>query len=437
MTTRRLAPADGSAGLGALLSGLLPGLGQFYQARWRRGLLMLLLPFAGLAVFAGVVLTLEPVAGVVIGRAALFALLLAGGLFAYHCAVALDAFAGRRGAAGLTRGRALDLAVLLAVVLGLSLGYFSAYRQSLGWARVLETVLVRAPDGRTVGAGTPSGTTTAPSWSGRERLNVLLLGVDTREEDAQLQNTDTVILLSLDPLAHTAAMLSIPRDTLVDVPGIGPQKINSAYVLGGGGDEGADLARRTVEDFLDIRIHTYAIIDFNAFRATIDSVGGVRLDVPRPLRDESYPTPDYGVERIRFLAGPQLLDGEQALRYARSRHDSNDFSRARRQQAVLLALRERLALAGIFRIPSIFDRVGPLVRTSFDADDVLPLARTALAVEAGGIRSEVLLPCDIDVPHCELSEQNDAGGYYLIPDLDKVRALVTSMFAGAPPASTR
>jgi len=192
-----------------------------------------------------------------------------------------------------------------------------------------------------------------------------------------------------------------------------------------------------VELFLGIPIHTYAVIDFAAFRETIDAVGGVLLDVPRPLRDEEFPTADYGVERITFLAGPQLLDGEEALRYARSRHDSNDFSRARRQQAVIKALRTRLAQGGVFRLPAVVQRVGPLVRTSFDPASVLPLARTALSVDESQLRSDLLLPCDVDVPHCELEEVSSASGYYLVPDVDKVRALVADLLAGRAPASAR
>jgi len=405
-----------------------------YLARWRRGVVMLVAPLVGVAAFAAVVLLGGPIAPLVVQRATLFALLLVGGLFAYHVVVVADAFAGR---IGFLRGRhALDYALLTAIVLGLVVGYWSAYRQVTTWANAIAAVF-EPPAGRIVGAGTPTGGTSAPGWSGRERLNVLLLGIDTRDASPQTENTDTIILLSLDPTAKTAAMLSIPRDTLVDIPGVGQDKVNSAYSYGGDAKKGPELARRTVERFLGVPIHSYAVIDFAAFRQTIDSVGGVTVDVRRPLRDEDYPTADFGIERAEFRAGPQLMDGENALRYARSRHDSNDFGRARRQQLVLLALRERLALAGLFRLPGIVERVGPLVRTNFDPGKVFPLARTALSIDASEIASDVLLPCGGDAPHCELKEENTALGYYLIPDLGKVRALVDDLFAGRRPASAR
>jgi LCP family protein required for cell wall assembly len=433
---RRLAPpvVEGSPGFAALLSALLPGLGQMYRGRWRRGFVLLVIPFIGILVFGAIVLFGGPITSLLVQRATLIALLVVGGLFAYHLAIVADAFAGPLRS---LRGRhTIDYALLAAIAIGLSVGYSSAYRQSLSWANAIAAVF-EPPAGRIVGAGTPTGGTTAPGWSGRERLNVLLLGIDTRDGSGETNNTDTIILLSLDPTARTAAMLSIPRDTLVDIPGVGKDKVNSAYSHAKTARDGPELARRTVERFLGIPIHSYAIIDFTAFRQTVGSVGGVLVDVRRPLRDEEYPTADYGVERFELRSGPQLMDGDDALRYARSRHDSNDFTRARRQQAVLFALRERFALAGLFRLPSIVERVGPLVRTNFDPGNVLPLARTVLGIESSEIASEVLLPCGGDTPHCELTEESTATGYYLIPDEKKVRALVEDLFAGRRPASAR
>jgi len=429
---------EGSPGFAALLSALLPGLGQIYRERWKRGLIMFALPGVGLAIFAILVLYVGPIASAVIRRAALFALLVGGGLFAYHVTVVGDAFAGRLGGGALRPRHTIDHALLLAIVLGLGVGYLSLYRQATAWANVVSAVFEPATTGRVLAAGTSSSGTTAPGWSGRERLNVLLLGIDTREDDPQTQNTDTIIVLSLDPNARTGVMLSIPRDTLVDIPGVGKDKVNSAYAYAGDPEKGPELARRTIERFLGIPIHSYALIDFNAFRQTVDSVGGVLVDVRRPLRDEAYPTADAGIERIEYRAGPQLMSGQDTLRYARSRHDSNDFARARRQQAVIFALRTRLAVAGLFRLPGIVERVGPLIRTNFDPGNVISLARTALAIDATDIQSDVLLPCGGDEPpHCELTEQNAPDGYYLIPDVPKVRALVSDLFAGRKPASAR
>lgn len=396
---------------------------------------MIALPVAALAALGVLALFVGPVAAAIVRRAALFALLVVGGLFAYHVTVVADAFAIRLRDGGRRPRLVVDYALLLAIVLGLAVAYLTLYRHSIAWASVLNSVF--EPPGRTLAAGTSAAGSRAPGWSGSERLNVLLLGIDTREDDPETFNTDTIIVLSLEPTGRTAGMLSIPRDTLVEIPGVGRDKINSAYAHSVDPGRGAELSRRTVERFLGIPIHAYAVIDFTAFRQTVDAVGGVLVDVRRPLRDESYPTAGAGIERIEFRPGPQVMDGEQALRFARSRHDSNDFGRARRQQAVISALRARLGQVGIFRLPGIVERIGPLVRTNFDPANVLPLARTVLGIDTADIRSDVLLPCGGGEPHCELAEEDGPSGYYLIPDDRKVRALVQDLFSERTPASSR
>ena len=412
-----------SAGFAAALSALLPGLGQIYQDRWVRGVLMLLIPAFTLLLAGAFVFVADPLLRAVIRNAGLATLLIVGTLFAYHVVVVADAFAGRisRGPRG---PRVLEYVVLGIATVALVAFYGTVYRESSAWAGVIAKVF--EPIARP--ASVPVDGSAPPQWSGQDRLNVLLLGIDRRNDDGTTQNTDTVIVLSLDPLNNTAAMLSIPRDTLVEIPGHGSDKINAAYAMEGP-QRGPDLVRRTVERLLDIPVHSFALIDFDAFTRIVDSFGGVLVDVKRPLRDEEYPTADYGIERLQLLAGPQLLNGENALRYARSRHDSNDFSRARRQQDVLAGLRVRLAQGGLGRIPLVLDRVGTAVQTNFDPASVLPLARTGSAIDSSAITSEVLLPCDAPgAEHCELEEENSAAGYYLIPDDAKIADLVAWLF---------
>ncbi|MGH2500698.1 MAG: LCP family protein, partial [Candidatus Limnocylindria bacterium] len=419
MLRRRIPPANAGAALAAGLSAVLPGLGQLYQERWARGLLMALLPILALALGGVFVLLADPLTSAVVRHARLVALLVIGGLFAYHLAVVADAFFGARPA----RRPTIELGALAALALVLAIAYGGAYKQSAAWASfisaVFEPIAVPVPQ-------TSAGEPAPAQWSGRERLNVLLLGLDARHDSFETLNTDTLIVLSLDPLNDTAAMLSIPRDTLVTIPGVGQDKVNAAYFHGGG--RGAELARRTVEQLLGIPIHSYAIVDFQSFTGIVDGVGGVVVDVKRPLRDEVYPTVDFGIERLNVLAGPQLMDGITALRYARSRYASNDFSRARRQQDVLAALRVRLASGGLARVPGLVERFGPAVRTNFDPGNILPLARTGIALRGDAIRSEVLQPCGGAFERCELREQIAPEGYYLIPDRPKVLDLVAELF---------
>jgi len=231
-------------------------------------------------------------------------------------------------------------------------------------------------------------------------------------------------VLSLDPVNKTAAMLSLPRDIWINKPGVFVDKINAAYAFGG-----PDLTKKVVEDLLRIKLHAYALVDFEAFTRIVDSVGGVVVDVQRPVRDESYPTADYGIERIEILSGPQLMSGATALHYARSRHDSNDYSRASRQQAVLTALRARIAQGDLLRqLPGIVDRVGSFVKTNFDPANILPLARFGTGIDGSAIRSEVLYPCGGDYPHCELQYTGGDDGFFLVPDVAKVRELAAQLF---------
>jgi hypothetical protein len=123
------------------------------------------------------------------------------------------------------------------------------------------------------------------------------------------------------------------------------------------------------------------------------------------------------------------MAGDAALKYARSRHDSNDFSRAKRQQDVISALRARLSSDGMLgRIPAIVNDVGSAVETNFDPANVLALAGLGGGIPSSDIKSEVLLPCGGDAPHCELAEDNTPSGYYLIPDRSKLANLVAELF---------
>jgi len=181
-------------------------------------------------------------------------------------------------------------------------------------------------------------------WDGASRVNILIMGLDSadmagREGPAR---TDTMILLTLDPVTRTAGMLSIPRDLWVNVPGYGNNKINTAYFLGEGYGEpggGPGLAIKTVEKFLGIPIHFYAQIDFSAFEQFIDELGGVEVDVPEEISVD----PIGPHNTVVLEPGLQTLDGPTALAYARNRDTvGNDFDRAQRQQQVIMAIRDRI-----------------------------------------------------------------------------------------------
>ena len=418
-------PVRGSPGFAAVLSFLLPGLGQMYIGRWVRGALMILIPIFTVLLAGAVTAVADPLTSFVLRNAGEVTFLVAVAFFMYHLFVVADAFAGRlRGMRSLRGGHIVDYFVLGLVCVALVAFYATAYRGSAPWAGAFAKVFAPLANAPTVGTTGGAQESPPPGWTGTDRLNVLLLGIDSRGDSATTQNTDTMIVLSLDPVNKTAAMLSIPRDVYIDRPGVLVDKINAAYAFGG-----PDLTRRVVEDLLGIRLNAYALVDFDAFTKIIDTVGGVVIDVKRPVRDESYPTPDYGVERIDITAGPQLMDGATALRFARSRHDTNDYSRAQRQQLVLSALRTRLTQGDFLRgLPGLIDRVGSVVQTNFDPASIVPLAQFGTGIDGDAIRSEVLYPCGGSYPHCELQSSGGDGGFYLIPDRAKIRDLAAALF---------
>jgi LCP family protein required for cell wall assembly len=385
---------------------------------------MILLPIFTVLLVGAFVAIADPLTSFVLRNAREVTFLVAGGFFTYQLLVVADAFAGKAGGASSIRGRhVVDYVVLGLVCIALAGFYTTAYRGSAPWAGLFAKVFAPLANPPLVGTA-PGQDPPPPEWTGKERLSVLLLGIDSRGDSSTTQNTDTMIVLSLDPVNKTAAMLSIPRDTYIDRPGVFVDKINGAYAFGG-----PDLTRRVVEDLLGIRINAYALVDFDAFTKIVDTVGGVVIDVKRPVRDESYPTPDYGVERLDIAAGPQLMDGQTALRFARSRHDTNDYSRAQRQQLVLSALRTRLAEGDFIRgLPALVDRVGSAVQTNFDPANVIPLAQFGTGIDGDAIRSEVLYPCGGSYPHCELRYSGGDGGFYLIPDRAKIRDLAAALF---------
>ncbi len=415
---------SGSPGFAAVLSLLLPGLGQLYIGRWVRGALMILLPIFTVLLAGAFVAIADPLTSFVLRNAAAVTFLVAGAFFMYHLFVVADAFAGKLRDIRSLRGRhVIDYVVFAVVCLALVAFYATAYRGSAPWAGLASKVFAPLANASPVGTA-PGQQAPTPEWTGTERLNVLLLGIDSRDDGSATKNTDTMIVLSLDPVNKTAAMLSIPRDVYIDRPGVFTDKINAAYAFGG-----YDLTRKVVEDLLGIRLNAYALVDFDAFTKIVDSVGGVVIDVKRPVRDESYPTPDYGIERLDITAGPQLMDGATALRFARSRHDTNDYSRAQRQQLVLSALRARMAEGDFIRgLPGLIDRVGSAVQTNFDPANILPLAQFGTGIDGDAIRSEVLYPCGGAYPHCELQSSGGASGFYLIPDRAKIRDLAAALF---------
>jgi LCP family protein required for cell wall assembly len=226
------------------------------------------------------------------------------------------------------------------------------------------------------------------------RFNILVLGTDKRPNDSDhTPRSDTILLANVDTISHTVRIMSIPRDLIVTIPGYGKNKINAAYVFGeyyhepGGGP---GLALQTVSKLFDVPVAYYVTLNFDGFRAIVDAVGGVAIDVPYSIDDDAYPDDEdgnpNGTIAVHFDAGWQMMDGKTALRYARTRHADNDFARSKRQLQVIMAIRQKaMSLDLLPSIPSIIDKLGGLVQTNIPFDQQLGLAQLGFNMQASDI----------------------------------------------------
>ncbi|HEU5319136.1 MAG TPA: LCP family protein [Chloroflexota bacterium] len=248
-------------------------------------------------------------------------------------------------------------------------------------------------DGVTTAPRLPASSVEVPAWSSTQRVTLLLLGTDQREGETAPPRTDTIIVATLDPQSKTAGMVSLPRDLWVTIPGVGSERINSAYELGENARRGGgpDLARRTVEELLGVPVHHYALIGFSGFQKLVNEVGGVVVDVERPIKDNEYPDQDYSLRRIFFQPGLQRLDGESALWYVRTRHADSDFGRARRQQQFIMGLRRQaLQLNLLPKAPAILSALSDTIKTDLRPTEIIGLARLAKELDAGAVVSRVI-----------------------------------------------
>lgn len=284
---------------------------------------------------------------------------------------------------------------------------------------------------------TPTPDLTSPGyvWEGKERINILVMGIDQRPGEEGAFRTDTMMVLTLDPVTKTGGMLSIPRDLWVPIPGYGVAKINTAHVLGQLRDHpggGPALAVETVEANLGIPIHHYVRVDFNAFVDLVDRLGGIDITVEKEIDDPRYPSHNpadpYGYDPLHIEAGQQHFDGELALKYARTRHSpGGDFDRAERQQKVLRAVFEKVTRLDM--LPTLLAQAPQMWRTLQDSldtdlalDQIIALARLASEVDPDAIESGV-----IDERYTLFHETED-GQEVLILLRDKMRDLRNDIF---------
>jgi LCP family protein required for cell wall assembly len=272
-----------------------------------------------------------------------------------------------------------------------------------------------------------------PAPGAGQPVTVLLLGVDRRPDEPGPSRSDAIIVLRIDPARQRVAMLSLPRDLIVDIPGYGYARINAASVYGelypelGGGVE---LERQTVSNLLGIPIDYVVLVDFNGFIGAIDALGGIDVDVEKELYDPEYPTMDYGYMEAYFPPGPTHMDGATALIYSRVRHMDTIWDRARRQQQVLIAVvqrvRQRNPIESIQSVAALTTALRDYVQTDMPIDRIVDLAWALRAIAPESVERYNLDGSMIS----ENAGSDDPYAEYALPGV--IESLTQQLMNGAP-----
>ncbi|OIK13271.1 transcriptional regulator [Bacillus sp. MUM 116] len=239
------------------------------------------------------------------------------------------------------------------------------------------------------------------------KINVLLLGSDSRGE--KHSRTDSIMIAHYDQNSHQAKLISIMRDTYVDIPGHGKQKINAAYAFGG-----PELLRQTIEENFNIDVNYFAMVDFKGFSKVVDVIApdGIEVDVPHQMK--------YGIG-ITLNPGKQTLHGDKLLGYVRFRHDNqSDFGRVERQQEVIAKLEDQaLSMGSIVKIPKLLGVINPYIETNIDSSTLFSLGKDLITNQSSNIQT-LRVPVDGSFTN----ERFDNVGDVLSINLDENKAAI-------------
>jgi polyisoprenyl-teichoic acid--peptidoglycan teichoic acid transferase len=431
--------ANVHAPLAAFLSFLFPGLGQAYNGQ--SGLAWLLATpvffvVAGIAIgIAGSIalsrlLDLRFLLGLVVLDAAILGWRLVAILQAH---ARLEPLSPRRWTSGVT-------AMIVLVTLGM---HALPGLYALKAIDTLNSVSLGGGGGTTVGQipgfsnlPVPSA---QPDVGSGERVNILLVGIDAAPQRTT-QLTDTMLVVSLDPVGHRSAMISIPRDLYgVPLPNGKPYnaKLNSLMAVANAhrGDYpmgGVGTLKATIGRLLGVQIHYFAAINLLGFKGAVDAIGGVDITVHRAIHDPTY-NDEFG-HRVGFNIEPGRyhMDGRTALAFVRSRKGigDSDFTRADRQQQLLAALRAKLTAGNLLlALPGLLDAVKDAVATDVPRERLPQLAEAVQNADMSQLQRIVLQP-----PKYMSVDAHSAAGYILIPNLDAIRAVGEALLAEASPS---
>lgn len=273
-----------------------------------------------------------------------------------------------------------------------------------------------------------------PAWDGASRITVLIIGLDYRDWLANEgpPRSDTMILLTIDPLTKTAGMLSIPRDMWVNIPGSGYSRINTAYSTGEGNKlpgGGPELARKTVEQFIGVPIQYYAQVDFSTFASFIDEIGGIEIYNDEDLRLDPL---GNGKDKIRITCcGMRHLGGERALAYVRFRKDKEgDIARSKRQQKVIIAIRNKVLSPENFplmlgKAQTFYEQFSAGIRTNMPFDVAIRLGVLAKDIPVESIKQGAIDYTMVALDNTVLGGENAS---VMKPLPDKIRELRDQIF---------
>lgn len=271
-----------------------------------------------------------------------------------------------------------------------------------------------------------------------DRINVLIMGIGGTGHEGPLL-TDTLLLASIQPSTGRAALISIPRDFYIPYPNGTWHKINEVYVHGETQNpgRGAAAATQTVANTLGVTIPYYLVVDFQGFKQVVDHLGGVYVSVDQAFTDPTYPKDDeIGIKTVSFKAGGQWMNGTTALEFARSRHGTNgegsDFARSKRQQKILLAVKDRILSSNVLLNPVTINKLvgelGDNVDTNVESWELWSFADLARRINTEQI-TRTALSAD---PDGVLVEGTSAGGAYILSprggDFSIIERMVQNVF---------
>lgn len=259
--------------------------------------------------------------------------------------------------------------------------------------------------------------------------NILVAGVDRRPGEGGGGLTDTLILVVLDERSGRVGLVSIPRDLAIDIPNHGLDRINTVYGLAAvRGLRPLVQLKETVGELLAVTVHHVVVVNLALFEQLVDALGGVTVEVPCPILDNFLDKrTESGRRLLDVPSGSVHMDGVTTAMYVRSRHGRSDFSRARRQQAVLAGIhRGLLQLGHLGRLPEVWRAVERNVATDLKRYQLLTLAERALTVDGQKLHGLVF-------SEHEAQPRRDRGRALLFPNYPAIDRALAQLFTAPPP----